>query len=204
MSEFDKKAADWDSDPQKVDRAQRVAEAIVGQVPATPRMTVFEYGCGTGLLGFALQPHVAHVTLADNSQAMLAVLRKKIESSGIRNMTPVRLDLASDPLPDARYDLVCTLMTLHHIPDTDGLLRDLHALLRTPGFLCVSDLDQEDGSFHGPGAGVHKGFDRLELAEKLDRAGFRKVRMTTACEITKATSAGTRAFPVFLAVAEKG
>jgi ubiquinone/menaquinone biosynthesis C-methylase UbiE len=203
MSEFDKKARDWDSDPQKVDRARRVAEAIVGQVPVTSRMTAFEYGCGTGLLGFALQAHVAHVTLADNSEGMLAVLRQKIEESGVRNMTPVALDLASDPLPDAKYDLVCTLMTLHHIPDTDGILKDLHGLLRTPGFLCISDLDREDGSFHGPGADVHKGFDRVELAAKLERAGFCNIRWTTVCEITKAMSDGPRGFPVFLAIAEK-
>ncbi len=203
MTDFDAKSTDWDSDPQKVDRARRVAEAIVRELPVTPRMTVFEYGCGTGLLGFALQPHAAHVTLADSSQGMLAVLRRKIEASGLRNMTPLSLDLSSDPLPAARYDLVCTLMTLHHIPDTDRILERLSALLRAPGFLCVSDLDAEDGSFHGPEAAVHKGFDRAELAAKLERAGLRNVRFTTVYEISKATRAGTRAFAVFLAIAEK-
>ena len=201
MSEFDERAKDWDSDPQKVDRARRVAEAIVGQVPATGH--VFEYGCGTGLLGFALQPHVAQVTLADSSQAMLAVLRQKIEASGVRNMTPVRLDLSSDPLPDSRFDLVCTLMTLHHIPNTDGILRDLCALLRPTGSLCISDLDAEDGSFHGGRTDVHKGFDRSDLAARMERAGLRNVRFSTVCEIAKPTTAGTRAFPVFLAVGEK-
>ncbi len=204
MSEFDEKAKDWDSDLQKVDRAGRVAEAIVSQVPATGRMAVFEYGCGTGLLGFALQPRVAHVTLADSSQAMLAVLRQKIEASGVRNMAPVRLDLSSDPLPDSRYDLVCTLMTLHHIPDTDGILRDLSALLRPAGSLCISDLDAEDGSFHGGRADVHKGFDRSDLAARMERAGLRNVRFSTVCEIARPSAGGTRAFPVFLAIGEKG
>ncbi|OFX25179.1 MAG: SAM-dependent methyltransferase [Anaeromyxobacter sp. RBG_16_69_14] len=204
MSEFDEKAKDWDSDPQKVDRARRVVEAILGQVCATGRMHVFEYGCGTGLLGFALKPHVAHVTLADSSQAMLAVLRQKIEASGVRSMTPVRLDLSSDPLPESRYDLVCTLMTLHHIPDTDGILRDLSALLRPTGSLCISDLDAEDGSFHGGRSDVHKGFDRADLAASMERAGLRNVRFSTVCEIAKPAGAGTRSFPVFLAVGEKG
>jgi ubiquinone/menaquinone biosynthesis C-methylase UbiE len=203
MNQFDSKAATWDADPQKADRARRIAQAMVREVPVTPVMNAFEYGCGTGLLGFALQPHVAQVTLADSSPAMLDVLRAKIAATGATNMTPLALDLVNAPLPDARFDLVCTLMTLHHIRDVDGILGRFHALLRSPGVLCVSDLDLEDGSFHGPDADVHRGFDRADLASKLERAGFAEVRVTTAFEIVKETSTGTRAYPVFLAIARK-
>jgi ubiquinone/menaquinone biosynthesis C-methylase UbiE len=203
MSEFDAKALDWDSDPRRVDRARKVAEAIVRLVPVTPEMTVFEYGCGTGLLSFALQPHVAHLTLADSSREMLGVLERKIAACGARNMTPIELDLSKDPIPAGRYDLVCTLMTLHHVPDTDGLLRAFRTLLKAPGFLCVADLDAEDGSFHGPDADVHKGFDRAELAVQMERAGLSHERFTTVFEMESATAAGKQTFRVFLAIAER-
>jgi 2-polyprenyl-3-methyl-5-hydroxy-6-metoxy-1,4-benzoquinol methylase len=203
MTGFDSKARTWDADPAKVERAGRVADAIAARVPGLGRMSVFEYGCGTGLLGFALLPRVARVTLADSSKEMLAVAREKIAASGARNVSALHLDLTSDPPPGAKFDLVCTLLTLHHIPDTDGVLRKLRELLPDGGILCVSDLEAEDGSFHGPGFDGHHGFDRADLGRRLERAGFRNVRFETVCEIAKETAAGTRAFPVFLAVAER-
>ncbi len=103
-----------------------MAETIAARVPSLRGKTVLEYGAGTGLLGLALQPLVADVTLADSSREMLAVTREKIVSSGIRNARTLHLDLASGPPPDLGFDLVCTLMTLHHVPDTDGILGAFH------------------------------------------------------------------------------
>jgi hypothetical protein len=47
-------------------------------------------------------------------------------------MRPLQLDLVRDPLPDERFDLIYTLMTFHHIADTDKILRDLFSLLDSP------------------------------------------------------------------------
>ena len=55
MTNFDERAKDWDSDPKKVERARAVAEAIRKAIPLTANMSALEYGCGTGLLSFALQ-----------------------------------------------------------------------------------------------------------------------------------------------------
>ena len=132
---------------------------------------------------------------------MLAVADEKIVASGLRNAKTLLLDLTTAPPPQSRFDLVCTLMTLHHIPDTDAILRAFHELLSSGGALCVADLDREDGSFHGPGFTGHNGFVRSELRAKLEGSGFRDVRFETVCEISKATGTGTRAFPVFLATA---
>ena len=202
-SGFDSRAKSWDSDPMKVARARAVAQGIRSHVPLAPHMTAFEYGCGTGLLGFALQPYLKHVTLADSSSGMLAVLQEKICSSGIANMSPMKLDLVTDPLPQASYDLIVTLMTFHHIPDIDSLLRDMHSLLSAPGYLCVADLDSEDGSFHGPDFSGHCGFDRVELRRKACQAGFRNAGFSTVFNIRKAVAGGEKDFPVFLMVAEK-
>lgn len=203
MSEFDARAAGWDADPAKVERARRVAEAIAGAVPALGEREVLEYGAGTGLLGLALRPLVAHVTLADSSPGMLSVANAKIAAEGLRNATTRLLDLTAQPLPEERYGLVCTLLTLHHVEDVDGLLRKFHALLAPGGWLCVSDLDAEDGSFHGPGFTGHRGFDRATLAAQLAQAGFEDVRLTTACEIAKGARGEERRYPVFLAVARR-
>ena len=202
MNEFDDKARSWDEDPAKVERARKVAEAIRAQVGALAGLSALEYGCGTGLLGFALQPHLGRVTLADSSPGMLAVLEEKIAASGLANLVPLQLDLTVGPAPEARYDLVCTLMTLHHIPDTDAILEQFRGLLNPGGHLCISDLDQEDGSFHGAGVEVHKGFDREDLAARLARGGFGNIRFSSPFEIQRTSEKGAlECFPAFLVVA---
>ena len=201
--DFDSRARTWDEDASKRERARRVAAAIAARVPALAGKTVLEYGAGTGLLGLALRPLVAGVTLADSSREMLAVADEKIASGALLDVRTLPLDLTAAPVPELRFDLVCTLMTLHHIPDTDGILGAFHRLLSPGGVVCIADLDREDGSFHGPGFTGHHGFDRAELGARLARSGFLDVRFATVAEVEKATAAGTRVFPVFLALARR-
>ncbi len=200
---FDQRAADWDADPAKVQRARAVAAAIRQNAPLYPRMTALEYGCGTGLLSFALHEDVGQIILADSSDGMLAVLREKIASAKVENLTPRKLDLATDALPAERFDLIYTLMTLHHIPDTDAILGKFHALLRDSGFLCIADLDKEDGSFHGPGFDVHNGFERAELTAKLQKAGFRQITSSIIYEVPREVQGQKKLFPLFLMIALK-
>jgi ubiquinone/menaquinone biosynthesis C-methylase UbiE len=201
MTDFDSRAKDWDEVPGRVERANAVAAAIREQVALSREMKALEYGCGTGLLSFALQAELGTITLADSSSGMLEVLREKIARGGITNMSPLRLDLAVDPVPAERFDLVYTLMTLHHIPDTAKILGSFHDLLQPCGVLCISDLDKEDGSFHShePDFAGHNGFERAGLGRELEEAGFTNVRFNTCYSLIK----DGRAFALFLAVAEK-
>jgi len=181
---FDARAATWDDDPRKQSRAEAMAAAIRAAVPLTPGMRMLEYGCGTGLLSFALAPFPGEAVLADASDGMLEVLRGKIDRIGARNFRAAKLDLLTDPLPSERFDLVTMLMVLHHIADTEALLRKLCALLAPGGRLCVGDLDAEGGAFHGPGFDGHNGFDRAMLAAQARAAGFARVSFTTAHQDT--------------------
>ncbi len=203
MNEFDQKASQWDAKPVRVERAQAVADGIRAAIPLSPHLTALEYGCGTGLLSFALQAQLGHITLADSSTGMLAVLREKIAAANIRNMTPLQLDLSVDPLPAERYQLTYTLMTLHHIPDTDRMLRAFYQLLETPGHLCVADLDKEDGTFHEDEFHGHLGFERDELGAKARQAGFQHIRFTTVFHMRKEAAGTVKDFPMFLMIARK-
>ncbi len=203
LTDFDARAAGWDADPAKVDRARRVAAAIVREVPDLTRRSVLEYGAGTGLLGFALAPHAASVTLADVSSGMLDEARRKIGDGGASNVRTLRLDLLHDPVPPERHGVVCTLMTMHHVPDVDRVLRKFHEMLEPGGFLFVSDLDREDGSFHGPGFEGHPGFDRDDLGRRIARAGLVPARFSTAFTVRKSAGGVERTYPAFLAVARR-
>ena len=203
FNEFDLKARDWDSDPGKIERARAVAEGIMAGVPLSPQMTALEYGCGTGLLSFALRSRLEHITMADSSPGMLAVLGEKIALSGAVNMTLLQLDLAKDPLPTNRFDVIYTMMTLHHVLDTGRILHDFFELLKTPGYLCVADLDKEDGSFHGPDFKGHAGFDRKALGQAAESTGFTDVRFSTVFHLVRPVGEREANFPLFLMIARK-
>ncbi len=203
MIDFDSKARQWDENPVFVERGRKIAEAIRGQVALKPTMRAMDYGCGTGLLSFPLKDALGHITLKDTSTGMLDVLREKIAAQGVVNMAIHQTDLTAEPLPDERYDLIYSSMTLHHIPDTGKILQVFHSLLNPGGRLCLADLDKEDGSFHGPEIDVHHGFDRTALTAQAEQAGFSQIRFDTVFEIVKETEGGSRAYPVFLMTAER-
>ncbi len=202
-SSFDARAAAWDDDPTKVERAQAVADAIVRNVSLTGAMNALEYGCGTGLLSFMLRPRLGRITLADVSEGMLTVAAGKIAAANDAALRTVKLDLLVDPIPAERYDIIYSLMTLHHVADTDAILRRFHAALSTNGVLCIADLDAEDGTFHGAGFDRHLGFDRGLLGVKAREAGFATVEFSTAYEIEKKIDGRPRRYPVFLMLARK-
>lgn len=200
---FDSKARQWDDNPVFRERGLKIADAIRKAVPLNRDMSALDYGCGTGLLSFPLKDELGTILLADSSTGMLDVAAEKIAAQGVTHMTPVKLDLLADPAPAQHFDLIYTSMTLHHVPDTDQILRVFHDLLKPGGYLCVADLDQEDGSFHGPDVDVHHGFDQAELSRRAAQAGFAEMRFQTVFSIAKEQEDGTRDYPVFLMTARR-
>jgi len=201
--DFDKDAARWDEHPTRVQLAQDVASAIARAVPLGPTMDVLDFGCGTGIVTLQLAPSVGFVTGVDSSQGMLEVLNAKIDRQGHRNVTTRRLH-PGDDLAGA-YDLIVSSMTLHHIEDIDALLTQFFRSLKAPGWLCVADLDPEQGEFHEDNTGVfHFGFERAALRRALVGAGFVDVHDVTAAEVVKPTRQGAlRTFSVFLVTGRK-
>lgn len=203
--DFDSAAALWDENPNRVKLAKNVAAAIQEQVEITSAMDVADFGCGTGLLSFLLQPLVHSLTGIDSSQGMLDVFRKKIDRLQLANVRTQLVDLDKGDILTGRYDLVVSNMTLHHIKDTAPLLRQLYGVLAPGGTLCLADLDLEGGQFHDDNTGVfHDGFDRQKLLEDLLEAGFAEVRVSTATEIEKPGKDGKKqTFTIFLVTGRK-
>ena len=200
---FDSKARQWDDNPVFRERGLKIAEAVRKAVPLHRAMSAIDYGCGTGLLSFPLKDELGAILMADSSAGMLEVVAEKIAAQGVTNMTPLKLDLLADPLPAQRFDLIVTSMTLHHVPDTAHILTVFHDLLNPGGYLCIADLDQEDGSFHGIEVDVHHGFDRAELSRNAAQAGFSDMQFQTVFSIAKEHAGGTRDYPVFLLTARR-
>ena len=199
---FDEKAADWDSDPDKVARAQEVARAVAANVPLGTQTRLLEYGAGTGLVTQALLDRVGQVTLADNSPGMRAVMQQKINAGQLPADTRVwDLDLEHQTAPPGRFDVIVSSLVLHHVLTLAPVLEGLTSMLEPGGTLCIADLDAEDGSFHGHRHDFHghDGFDRDELARSLESAGLTDVVVSDCTTILRE---GTP-YSVFLATARK-
>jgi len=94
-------------------------------------------------------------------------------------------------------------MALHHVKDLRKALKAFRSLLKKGGFLCVADLDKEDGSFHGPGFDGHNGFERESLKKLAEAAGFEEAFFETAMTMEKPVDGGAlRSFPIFLMTAK--
>ncbi len=201
MSEnvFDEKSSTWDDDPGHVDRAAEVANAIGAALPLGPAVRLFEYGAGTGLVSQALRAMVGSVTMADISAGMREVMQAKIDDGVIADARVWDVDLAAGPVdePHERFDLIVTVLALHHIPELSPVLDNFAALLAPGGHLAIVDFDREDGSFHGEGFAGHHGFDHDVLAAGLQRAGLRDVTFRPCHHVIR----DDRPYPMFLALA---
>lgn len=204
MENFNELALNWDAEPRRQDRAYAVAGEMRRVIADMHMMEGFEYGCGTGILSFCLQQNLKKIWLGDSSEGMLQVLQDKIKIHGITNMEPLKIDLTTDKLPDHKFDLIYTLMTLHHIIDTKGIIEAFYELLSPEGYLCIADLEKEDGSFHDKDFEGHNGFDRSELSQILAAAGF-EIRENMICynNIKKSSSGEDKVYPIFLIICQK-
>ena len=203
---FARAAQTWDENPVRVALGNAIAEAIRGEVPVAAEMDAMDCGCGTGLLTLALQPHVRSILGVDASGEMLKVLGEKIAATGLENVRVRQSDLAGDELDDERFDLVVSAMMLHHVKDAAGMVARLAGMLQPGGYLCLADLDAEDGSFHPDKTGIeHFGFDEGQMGGMFAAAGLGNVRVRVAHVIVRPDAEGVvREYPVLLTVGEKG
>jgi len=205
LKDFNKEAADWDANPDRVKLAYDVADAIIREVAPTRDLTALDFGCGTGLVTLKLQPLVKTIVGVDSSEGMIAVLRDKIEHQRLNNIRTQIADFQKGEHIDGTYNLVVSSMTLHHVPDTAALFRQWYTMLLPGGKVCFADLDAEDGTFHGDNKGVfHFGFDRELLKQLLRETGFYDIHDVNAAHVTRiAQGGGKRRFPVFLITGRK-
>lgn len=187
MSRFDDLAATWEDNPSREERARVVADAIAERLPLANTWSVLDVGSGTGLLSRMLADRVGRIVLVDTSPGMTAVAAERIESAGLTNLSAYCLDVTSESLPGAPFDLAVSLLMLHHVEDVEAFLESVLCRLVPGGYIAFSDLAAEDGSFHDdPGEEVHHhGFAPARLAAMASSAGFVEVRVQEIHRIVK-------------------
>ena len=205
MNEFDIKAAGWDQNPMHWDRAKAIANEIIRLIPLNKQMIALEYGAGTGVTSFILKDYLKEIILMDNSSEMLKVMNNKIKEYKAGNLKTLNFNLEQADLKDAKFDLIFNQMVLHHITNIENIISKFYNLLNPGGFLAISDLYPEDGSFHGEGFTGHKGFDPVELSKLLLKPGFVNISLRKCYVINRKISEyETKHFDVFLLITNRG
>ncbi len=201
---FDEKAREWDQRPRDLEMASIFADRIRQQVPLSTTMDLLEFGCGTGQVSLLLSPSVRRIHLVDTSPGMLKVLQEKIRDRDITNMELLCGEIFDLPLPEGRFDLIYTLMALHHVPTISPLLLHFKRLLKKGGRLCIGDLEPEDGLFHEAVIEVHHGFAIPELSLLVEQSGFSVTAADRMYLLRKPDRNGQlRDYPLFFLAARK-
>jgi SAM-dependent methyltransferase len=95
-------------------------------------LRVLEIGCGMGTDGAQFAAAGADYTGIDLTEAAIDLARKKFEVSGLKGEFRVadaeKLDFA-----DESFDIVYSHGVLHHTPDIESAIAEIHRVLRTGG-----------------------------------------------------------------------
>lgn len=202
---FDVQSITWDDERRK-NRAKLIAEEISKSIQIEKQYTALEFGCGTGLISFCLNDKFEMITLVDTSKGMADVLNSKIKAFEIDNMKVYQIDINENHiLPGDSYDVIYTSMALHHIIDTKATIKNLYRLLKLNGYLCIVDLDEEDGSFHKEERDFngHNGFNQNVLKNILLEIGFKEVDTNTFYEDLKVVEEMNVKYSLFLMIGKK-
>lgn len=197
---FDRDAFIYDNNPMHVERAKKIADAIIINLPVHRFESVADFGSGTGLLGINFVDIASNVDMIDTSVNMLKVLNEKVSKAGLDNISTLQLDIFKDDLPLEKYDLIVTLMTFHHIVDIPAGIDKLKFMLKKGGFLAISDLDKEDGTYHDGEQPPHFGLDQLFLLKSAESLGFIPIHISVPYVVHRKK----RFYPVFLHIYKKG
>jgi SAM-dependent methyltransferase len=99
---------------------------------STRGLRVLEIGCGMGTDGAQFAKAGADYTGVDLTDAAVELARKRFEVSGLKGEFHVA-DAERLDFPDASCDLVYSHGVLHHTPDIEAAVREIHRVLKPGG-----------------------------------------------------------------------
>jgi ubiquinone/menaquinone biosynthesis C-methylase UbiE len=122
-------------------------ESILSEAGIKPGFQVLDYGCGPGSYSVAAAQLVGpsgKVYAADVNPLALQRVQRVALRQGLNNIETIRTDRATG-LGDGTIDVVLLYDAYHDLQDPDGVLEELHRVLKPNSVLSFSDHHMEEG-----------------------------------------------------------
>ena len=167
---WDDYAEGWDDNPDARAYSEKAFHRL-REVVEIQHASVFDFGCGTGLLTEKIAPLATSIVALDASEKMIRVLEGKHLPNVRALCGTLEAYLASDP-PESRlpFDLVVASSVCAFVEDYPGTLRQIHSLLKAGGRFIQWDWLSPEGS-------DHPGFTEAQMSGALKDSGFSQVRV---------------------------
>lgn len=144
---------------------------------------ILDLGTGMGKLAIPLARKSNMVYALDKSKSMLKVLKKKIESKGIKNIRIINSGFNESGLPEESVDVIVSLWAFPtHSDDWERDMKAIRRLLKKDGSIIIFETVRS-GEFHRLSRRVHdkehnEVFDRFnrDMHEWLKHKGFKRKR----------------------------
>ncbi len=174
---FAARAADWDQIRALHAPEERVEAALIAIIGDRPFRNLLDLGTGTGRMLELLAPRAARVVGVDQSAAMLALARARIDQAGLRHVSLRQGDIYAPPVERDAYDLVVIHQVLHFLDDPARALAEAARALAPGGRLAVVDFDAHGQEFlRDEFAHRRLGFAVDEIEGYLAEAGLAAIR----------------------------
>jgi len=139
--------------------------------------TIGDLGCGTGQVSAALAPFVRQVVAVDESRAMLAAARRRLD--GVSNVDLRQGELERLPIEDGALDAAILFLVLHHVVEPARALAEAERTLKPGGRLLMVDmLPHERDDYRAQMGHVWQGFSPGQLGDWIEEAGLERLRYT--------------------------
>jgi SAM-dependent methyltransferase len=178
------------------------SRALLDEVGIGRGWNCLEVGAGGGSIVAWMAGRGAHVTAIDIDTRFIEPLAS--DAIDVR-----RLDIRTDELPQAEFDLVHARLLLEHLSDRRQILDRLAATLRPGGWIVIEDYDWSCFGFEGDDPGMNKvteaimsfmqkaGYERdygRRVVDQIADAGFTDVRGEGRVRVIDSTSPGFNFF----------
>ncbi len=166
--------AEWLTREEREDEER--CSLLLTNLGLKPGQVVCDMGCGNGFYALPMAQLVGdqgRVIGVDVQAEMLELLRKRMEQSGVQNITPVLGSYHDPRLPDSSCDLILLVDVYHEFSYPERMLLAMRKALKPQGRIALVEYREEDPAV--PIKPLHKMSKQQILKEYLPN-GFRLVQ----------------------------